>query len=246
MNDLAESNGKRLVHPDAEALARRIVANFRETVECYRSVCKLSLQEATQKADELPAAEQVHRVLQGAPHQVTWFDLERLAQADSALALQRWETIRQAALDELRSGYRAAALVEGPYSEPWQRAQFLALREDLANAWQPRNGIERQLIDTMAQAQTLMLIWMAMLIPRLSGASHAQNREIEESAAWNPPRIGDAEAVEQATGMVERFNKMFLRTLRSLLALRRCPLPPVVVQNAGQVNVGQQQMNVTG
>jgi hypothetical protein len=32
----------------------------------------------------------------------------------------------------------------------WQRAQFLALRHELMQEWQPRNGIERQLIDTSA------------------------------------------------------------------------------------------------
>jgi hypothetical protein len=53
------------------------------------------------------------------------------------------------------------------------------------------------------------------------------------------------QAVEQAGAMVDRFNRIFLRTLRALRDLRRCP-PPVVVQNAGQVNVGQQQVNVTG
>jgi hypothetical protein len=43
--------------------------------------------------------------------------------------------------------------------------------------------------------------------------------------------------------MVDRFNKMFLRTLRALCNLRKVPLA-VVVQNAGQVNVGGQQINV--
>jgi hypothetical protein len=43
--------------------------------------------------------------------------------------------------------------------------------------------------------------------------------------------------------MVDRFNRIFLRTLRALRDLRKVPLA-VVVQNAGQVNVGQQQVNV--
>jgi hypothetical protein len=36
---------------------------------------------------------------------------------------------------------------------------------------------------------------------------------------------------------------MFLRTLRALRDLRRYA-PPVIVQNAGQVNIGQKQVNV--
>jgi hypothetical protein len=43
----------------------------------------------------------------------------------------------------------------------------------------------------------------------------------------------------------KRFNRIFLRTLRALRDLRRGP-QPVLVQNAGQVNVAQQQVNVAG
>jgi hypothetical protein len=39
--------------------------------------------------------------------------------------------------------------------------------------------------------------------------------------------------------MVDRFHRMFLRTLRALCNLRKVPLA-VFVQSAGQVNVGQQ------
>jgi hypothetical protein len=42
--------------------------------------------------------------------------------------------------------------------------------------------------------------------------------------------------------MVDRFNRIFLRTLRALRDLRR--QEPVVVRRAGQVNVGHQQINV--
>jgi hypothetical protein len=43
--------------------------------------------------------------------------------------------------------------------DAWQRVRFLALREELSREWQPRNGVERQLIDQMAQAQTHMFFW---------------------------------------------------------------------------------------
>ena len=43
--------------------------------------------------------------------------------------------------------------------------------------------------------------------------------------------------------MVDRFNRMFLRTLLGLRDQRRYS---VVVQSAGQVNVGQQQVKVAG
>jgi hypothetical protein len=58
-----------------------------------------------------------------------------------------------------------------------------------------------------------------------------------------PPRVSEAEAGEQAAAMAERFQRLFTRALQNL----RC-LPPavVVVQGAGQVNIGERQVNVSG
>jgi hypothetical protein len=42
--------------------------------------------------------------------------------------------------------------------------------------------------------------------------------------------------------MVERWHSIFLRTLKAFRDLRRF-VPTVIVRNAGQVNVGQQQVN---
>ncbi len=43
--------------------------------------------------------------------------------------------------------------------------------------------------------------------------------------------------------MVFRFQNQFVKLLRALRDLRR-HAPSLVIQNAGQVNVGQQQVNV--
>jgi hypothetical protein len=65
-----------------------------------------------------------------------------------------------------------------------------------------------------------------------------------DEGQWSPPRLSQAEAVDQAAAMVDRFNRMCLRTLRALRDLRRYSPPSVVVQHAGQVNVGRQQLNM--
>jgi hypothetical protein len=70
-----------------------------------------------------------------------------------------------------------------------------------------------------------------------------RERRLKEGGRLEPPRLSDAEAVEQAATMVDRFSRIFLRTLRALCNLRKAT-PAVVVQNAGQVNVGHQQVNV--
>ena len=70
-------------------------------------------------------------------------------------------------------------------------------------------------------------------------------KKLGEDPPWTPPRVSDVEAIEQAAAMMDRFNKIFLRSLRALRDLRRyCRL--VIVQNARQVNVGGQHVNVAG
>jgi hypothetical protein len=43
--------------------------------------------------------------------------------------------------------------------------------------------------------------------------------------------------------MMDRYNRIFLRTLRALCDMRRHG-GPVIVQKGGQMNVAQQQVNV--
>jgi hypothetical protein len=228
---------------EADTLAREMAAAFGRVVEVYKHEYKLSAQDAVAKAESAGSPQYEEQVLHGPPDQVSWSALDLVGRADPQLALRRWEEIKQAARDELHSGHRAAKAMEGFGSDCWQRAQFLAIRKDLTEAWHPRNGIEAQLLDAMAQAQTAVFFWLGMLTMRASVECQRENHQVEKEGHWDPPRVSDAEATEQAADMVDRFNKMYLRTLRALRDLRRY-VPTVVVQNAGQVNVGGQQVNV--
>jgi hypothetical protein len=125
---------------------------------------------------------------------------------------------------------------------PWDRVQFVVLREELAAQWHPSNGIEWSLIDTMAQSYTAQLHWMEQLTLYTGLEPHNDKEEIEVRGCWNRPRVTDAQAIEQAAAMVERFNRLYLRTLRALTDLRRRAAPVLI--RAGQVNVGQQQVNM--
>jgi hypothetical protein len=176
------------------------------------------------------------------PDQASWRDLQTLAERDPGLALKFWDDMREAARWELRSKQRAGKALEGYAASPWDRAQFLALCQELADGWQPRNGIERQLLDNLAVAQTALLTWLSRLA---NWSTRPMKKDMSEGAGWEPPRLTEAEAVEEAMGMVERFQKIFTRTLRALCDLRRRPLA-VVVQQAGQVNIAEQQVNVAG
>jgi hypothetical protein len=228
---------------EAGTVARQIAAPLRRMIEHYRKKYNITPAEALARHDQPWPKQHLAQFLDGPPEEVTWHKLEIVARQDPDLAARRWEDLKREARDELRSGHRAAEAVEGYGADAWQRARFLAIREDLAGDWQPRNGIERQLIDTMAQALTSVLVWQERLAVRASVQPMREGREIDERGTWDTPRVTEHQAIEQAAAMVDRFNRMFLRTLRGLCNLRKVPLA-VVVQNAGQVNVGSHQINL--
>ena len=84
----------------------------------------------------------------------------------------------------------------------------------------------------MAQAYTNYLTWMGRLT--VDEISNNAKRD----SYWQPPRLTAVEAMNQSAAMADRFHRMFMRTLRALRDLRRYS-PAVIVQNAGQVNVGR-------
>src|SRR5262249_4988698 len=73
--------------------------------------------------------------------------------------------------------------------------------------------------------------------------SYAADKRHREEARWAPIRQSDADALDQAAAMMDRYNRVFLRTLRALREMRR-HAGPVIVQNGGQVNLAQQQVNL--
>jgi hypothetical protein len=209
-------------------------------VQLYEKHFHLSRGEALRRAAESPADEG-EGALHGPPDQVSWFDLHGIASTDPDRATARWEEIKRAALDELRTGHRAAVAVETANDDAWQRARFLALREELSAEWQPRKGVERQLIDTMAQAQQGFLSWLRTLTIRTTLESCTNERLHKEEGKWGPPRQSDADALDQAAAMMDRYNRIFLRTLRALCDMRR-HCGPVIVKKGGQINVMHKQV----
>lgn len=230
------------VPSEVGVLAGELAASFGQMVQDYEKYLKLSRTDAMQRAAEAEP-EGGQRILHGPPDQVSWFDLNKIARINPDRAEARWEEIKRAALEELQTGHRAARAVETVNDGAWQRAQFLVLRDDLAAEWRPRNGIERQLLDTLAQAQACYLQWLNTLAVRNALSNVGGDRLEQDQGKWQAPRQTDADAIDQAAEMMDRFNRIFLRTLRALCDLRRYA-GPVFVQNAGQVNVGGQQVNV--
>lgn len=175
------------------------------------------------------------------PDQITWYQLAALVKQDPQAAYQRWAEIAHAARQELDSGQRAAAAGQ-LLDTPWEQAQFLAIRQSLAEEWQPTRGLEDRLIDMMAHTFEGWLFWMQRSTTRAIFQAQVETRSLGEIGKWQTPTVSDVVAMEQAMAIAERFNRIFLRTLRALRDLRRYS-PTVTIQSAAQVNIGAQQVN---
>jgi len=191
---------------------------------------------------ENPAAER-DDMLTTPPDQISWIRLQTLSAHDAEMGLDVWRFLKHRARDELASSHRAAEPLEWN-ADPWDRARFLAVVESFATEWQPRGGIERTLIDMMAQQYTAYLFWIGQLHTYSTLEVSREDEKLRRRGYYHPPRLDNAQSMDHAAAMVDRFNGLFLRTLRALRDYRRYATPHVVVQNAGQVNVAQQQVNV--
>jgi hypothetical protein len=87
---------------------------------------------------------------------------------------------------------------------------------------------------------------MELSVKRAGIDCELERYQVKERGKWKVISVaGDAE-VNQAAEMADRFNRLFLRTLRQLRDLRRYNLP-VIINNAEQVNLateGGQQVYV--
>lgn len=184
---------------------------------------------------------------------LSWWQISTLFGRDQQLAERVWQRIKQLAQNELASGHRMAETLESAVwqREPWKRAQFLAIRNGFVEEWRPRGGIELALIDMMAQSFNEYLFWSQEVHHRSTTDakilySREEERRIAEAQGhWLPPRVGERDATEHAMQMMDRYNRLFLRTLRQLRDLRRYS-PPVTINNPQQVNIaaaGGQQVN---
>jgi hypothetical protein len=221
-------------------LARELIRGFGEEVEEYRKYCNLSPQEACQRTAE-NSPERIDYILSAPPNEVSWSDLDALAQKDPVLALQRWESIKEAARNEIRSGYRAARIVEDG-DGPMERARFAAVRADLVADWQPRNAMEKLLVDQLAQWQVLLWRWQDALSTWTSCARCAP-RQAKKGQPYETMRVWESEALEGAARKVELLQRLYLRTLKALQDQRR-PRPAIAVRHAEQVNIGPVRISV--
>jgi hypothetical protein len=101
------------------------------------------------------------------------------------------------------------------------------------------------MIDMLTMAFSLQMHWSGIAHDRAIRNHDAQREQAKryESSGWKSPYQSEADGIEQAHRLADGYNRQFLRVLRQLRDLRR--YTPVVIQNAQQVNVGNQQLNVS-
>lgn len=222
---------------EAESLRSRLMAAER----------KLGAPDFETVGDDEGAANFADRALRKAPTDVDWWEMRAVRKAHGADAeLRLWEGIHGTAVADLETGMRAAKVVEqSQLDKPADLARFMALRLSLVEEWKPRPGVETMLVDMLCQAQAAYELWMSRHVTMVKTPSLSEPDGMEGSLAyggWVQTRLTDAECEQHTFGMATRWQNQILRIVRALRDLRR--MSPIIVQNAGQVNVAEQQVNV--
>lgn len=179
------------------------------------------------------------------PEDYTWINIADAAGRDESAGRRLWGNVKRAAAEDLKSGRAGAIAVEGPFARPLERAEYLAVWAALADGLQPRNGLDRLLIDGMAQAWVMHRRWLNKHVLRDSLDTRAIERDERQRGNWETQRQGQVEAIAHAALMADRFQRSFMRLLKSYRDQRRL-LGNVVVSPGAQLNVADQQVNVSG
>src|SRR5215213_1357660 len=175
------------------------------------------------------------------PADFSWLDVSAVWGHDDAAGRALWERIKQTARDELREGKAGASAIEGYEERPMARAEYLAVWLALADGLRPANGAERLLIDGMAQALMMQRHWLTRMVQT---ESLDTMRRRGRRDGYEPPRLSEAEAVDRAVAMQDRFQRQFLRLMKCYRDGRRLIASMTVL--GGQVNVADQQVVVSG
>ena len=148
---------------DPASLAREIATAYRRMARFYHHQLELALPAADRRARGLDytaeeeAAER-QRIVDRPADELAWFDFTRLAERTPDELTVVWHRVRAEARQELASGHRTAHALEWR-GGPWQRAQYLALRDSFRDDLPPRFGIEAALVDSAAESFGDYLGW---------------------------------------------------------------------------------------
>jgi hypothetical protein len=208
---------------------------------------------------EAAALAEAHEAKVSAEQDRQFDDLSQRARA-TLRAVQGWQGVRSEgqwaqvqakALDDHRTGrFLIEELGAERVLHPKQVAVLLQLRDRLLAQHDPEDAAQAMLIDLAIVAYYNALRiqgWIGNLSLVLERELFGQDALRAVHGDGQGETIEDK--VEQLGGqllpLLDRASRMMLRNLKALDELHRGPAPSVSVGQAGQVNVGQQQVNVT-
>ena len=192
------------------SVAREMASAFAALVKSYAETFDVPQEEAAQRVAEGAAAGAERLDLPARSGAVARLEHPGPRDPELARALGGDQAGGPAGAGERTPGRRGA----------WVRGERLLAEgavpgraERAGRSWRPRNGLEWQLIDTMAQAQTLMQLWQVNLVALTLLAARAVKPDPERPGHPLGRRLSEAERTEEAASMVERRHRQFLKTL---------------------------------
>ena len=251
------------------SLIRQMQRAYLRNVAYYRSEAGgcLPIEEARKRSfhkcvDEEEALRAFDTLMSLPVENLNFSDLAQLQSFSPRAAEWIWERAKREGRSEFESGHLAANITfpVGYMKQVWNIARYLGVRESFIDDWQPNGGIEVALIDMMAQTYFQWQFWLEQTVKRSETKERVEHHEYSKWIAqrkaeykingwsegeWSRPYVSEQQALEHAVQMADRFNRIFMRTLRQLRDLRR--YSPVTINNPNQVNIaanGGQQVNV--
>ena len=106
-----QKNGEDLALAEARSLGRELARVYNRLVDGAMQLEDISLEEARKEIDALLSATSLEDVLAKDVEEISWFDLDCLA--EDGETSEAWELMKEAAREEQETGIAAAKTVEG-------------------------------------------------------------------------------------------------------------------------------------
>jgi len=247
----------RLMGEELASIYRQRVETYQEAYKAYPQDEWIQENYAPEKVHDLatqaPDEAKLQQLMRQRVERLNWSDLYDALQRSPDEALKLWVGVLIVAQREYEGGMFSAKSLYHTDSRMWDTAMFLAIRDSHMEAWKPRDAIEGGMVEMLVQAFISYHYWLrlanSMAAREYEAAENPQGlkkNKYGERPNWNPPRLDVADAIDRAMAMADRFNRLYLRTLRQMRDLRRYSIP-VTINNPQQVNIaadGGQQVNV--
>jgi hypothetical protein len=212
-----------------------------QAIECFRREECLTEDEIVVVVEELSSDAEHYRarIRNTAPEELKLCDFGMLSMFDPEAGKGELDRFRKMASAEFLEGVGAAKALYGPDGGSfWESETFGQILKQLGTDWVPQCAIERNLLQNIAQAWVLQQRWTAKLSKMEAGLFNRERVEHEMHGGWLPPRVSEQAAMDHAAAMIDRFNRMALRNIRTLRDLRR----PIV--HIDRANIANQQIVV--